>query len=43
MRFDFTAVLQKVPEGYIGYVAELSGADTSHRTAVGSHDRAEVS
>ena len=28
MRLDFTAVFEKVPEGYIGYLAELPGANT---------------
>ena len=32
MRFDFTAVFEKVPEGYIGYVAELPGANTQAPT-----------
>ncbi|MBI4569668.1 MAG: type II toxin-antitoxin system HicB family antitoxin [Planctomycetes bacterium] len=29
---NFTAVFQKVPEGYIGYVEELPGANTQART-----------
>ncbi len=32
MNFSFTAVFQKVPEGYIGYVEELPGANTQGRT-----------
>ena len=32
MRFDFTAVFEKVAEGYIGYVAELPGANTQAPT-----------
>jgi hypothetical protein len=27
MNLDFTAVLRKVPEGYIGFVEELAGED----------------
>ena len=29
---SFTAVFQKVPEGYIGFVEELPGANTQGRT-----------
>lgn len=32
MRITFTAVFQKVPEGYIGYVEELPGANTQGET-----------
>lgn len=32
MRFTLTAVFQKVPEGYIGYVEELPGANTQAAT-----------
>ena len=32
MRFTLTAVFQKVPEGYIGYVEELPGANTQGDT-----------
>ncbi len=32
MRFTLTAVFQKVPEGYIGYVEELPGANTQGNT-----------
>ena len=32
MRITFTAVFQKVPEGYIGYVEELLGANTQGDT-----------
>jgi len=32
MRITFTAVFQKVPEGYIGYVEELPGANTQGDT-----------
>lgn len=28
MRLELTAVFQKVPEGYIGFVEELPGANT---------------
>lgn len=32
MRLEFTAVFQKVSEGYIGFVEELSGANTQGAT-----------
>lgn len=32
MRAEFTAVFQKVPEGYIGFVEELPGANTQGAT-----------
>ena len=32
MRITLTAVFQKVPEGYIGYVEELPGANTQGDT-----------
>jgi predicted RNase H-like HicB family nuclease len=32
MNVSLTAVFQKVPEGYIGYVEELPGANTQGRT-----------
>ncbi|MGQ0541625.1 MAG: type II toxin-antitoxin system HicB family antitoxin [Blastocatellia bacterium] len=32
MNISFTAVFQKVPEGYIGYVEELPGANTQGNT-----------
>ena len=32
MPFDFTAVFERVPEGYIGYLAELPGANTQAPT-----------
>ena len=32
MKIELTAVFQKVPEGYIGFVEELPGADLSHET-----------
>ena len=32
MKFTLTAVFQKVPEGYIGYVEELPGANTQGNT-----------
>lgn len=32
MKITFTAVFQKVPEGYIGYVEELPGANTQGET-----------
>jgi predicted RNase H-like HicB family nuclease len=28
MKGEFTAVFRKVPEGYVGYVEELPGANT---------------
>ncbi|GAH66763.1 unnamed protein product [marine sediment metagenome] len=31
----FTAVFQKVPEGYIGFVEELPGANSQGSTLVG--------
>lgn len=32
MQITLTAVFQKVPEGYIGYVEELPGANTQGET-----------
>jgi predicted RNase H-like HicB family nuclease len=32
MRIRLTAVFEEVPEGYIGYVEELPGANTQGRT-----------
>ncbi len=32
MKFTLTTVFQKVPEGYIGYVEELPGANTQGDT-----------
>lgn len=32
MHIEFTAVFQKVPEGYIGFVEELPGANTQGAT-----------
>ena len=32
MKVQFTAVFEKVPEGYIGYVEELPGANTQAAT-----------
>ena len=32
MKLEFTAVFQKVPEGYIGFVAELPGANAQGKT-----------
>ena len=32
MNLDFTAVFRKVPEGYIGFVEELPGANTQGST-----------
>jgi len=32
MRAEFTAVFQKVPEGYIGFVEEIPGANTQGAT-----------
>lgn len=32
MKITLTAVFQKVPEGYIGYIEELPGANTQGNT-----------
>ncbi len=32
MALTFTAIFRKVPEGYIGYVEELPGANTQGET-----------
>jgi predicted RNase H-like HicB family nuclease len=32
MNFKFTAVYRKVPEGYVGFVEELPGANTQGKT-----------
>lgn len=32
MQIEFTAIFQKVPEGYIGFVEELPGANTQAAT-----------
>ena len=32
MRLELTAVFQKVPEGYIGFIEELPGANTQGAT-----------
>jgi predicted RNase H-like HicB family nuclease len=32
MKMEFTAVFRKVPEGYIGFVEELPGANTQGAT-----------
>jgi predicted RNase H-like HicB family nuclease len=32
MPIEFTAVFQKVPEGYVGFVEELPGANTQAAT-----------
>lgn len=32
MKGEFTAVFRKVPEGYVGYVEELPGANTQGST-----------
>ena len=32
MKIQFTAVFEQVPEGYIGYVEELPGANTQAST-----------
>lgn len=32
MKLQFTAVFERVPEGYIGYVEELPGANTQGAT-----------
>jgi predicted RNase H-like HicB family nuclease len=32
MKIQFTAIYQKVPEGYIGFVEELPGANTQGET-----------
>ena len=33
-----TAIFQKVPEGFIGFVEELPGADTQGATLDGFHE-----
>ncbi|MEZ5308008.1 MAG: type II toxin-antitoxin system HicB family antitoxin [Pyrinomonadaceae bacterium] len=38
MKITFTAVFQKVPEGYIGYVEELPGANTQGSTLEETRD-----
>ncbi len=35
MELELTAVSQKVPEGYLGFVEELPGADTQGATLQG--------
>jgi predicted RNase H-like HicB family nuclease len=37
MPIEFTAVFQKVPEGYIGFVEELPGANTQAATLEEAH------
>lgn len=32
MNLELTAVFQKIPEGYLGFVQELPGANTQGRT-----------
>ena len=32
MKFQFTAVFKKVPEGYIGFIEELPGANSQGET-----------
>lgn len=32
MEFEFTAVFRRVPEGYVGFVEELPGANTQGAT-----------
>lgn len=32
MNIELTAIYKKVPEGYVGYVEELPGANTQGRT-----------
>ena len=32
MKLEFTAVFEEVPEGYVGYVEELPGANTQGDT-----------
>ncbi|MSO21115.1 MAG: type II toxin-antitoxin system HicB family antitoxin [Acidobacteria bacterium] len=32
MKLEFTAVFEKVPEGYLGFVEELPGANTQGAT-----------
>jgi len=34
MEYTFTAIIKKVKEGYIGYIAELPGANTQGKTLV---------
>ena len=38
MSLSFTAVFQKVPEGYIGFVEELPGANTQGETLEETRD-----
>ena len=41
MKGEFTAVFRKVPEGYIGYVEELPGANTQGATLDAARDNLE--
>ena len=41
MKITFTAVFQKVPEGYIGYVEELPGANTQGKTLAEARENLE--
>ena len=41
MKGEFTAVFRKVPEGYIGYVEELPGANTQGATLDETRDNLE--
>jgi predicted RNase H-like HicB family nuclease len=38
MQIEFTAVFQQVPEGYIGFVEELPGANTQGSTLQEARD-----
>lgn len=38
MKLQFTAVFEQVPEGYIGYVEELPGANTQAATLEEARD-----
>lgn len=41
MKAEFTAVFRKVPEGYIGFVEELPGANTQGATLEEARDNLE--
>lgn len=41
MKLQFTAVFEKVPEGYIAYVEELPGANTQAETLQEARDQLE--
>ncbi len=41
VKIEFTAVFRKVPEGYIGFVEELPGANTQGATLPEARDNLE--